>query len=1255
MKKGYKLSQLWLGLFISIAMIGSMQATSIHDIQYTTDAGSGSDCYPSSEDGNSVEVTGLVTAVMDNGRFYIQDGPNAWDGIYVYDSSVMPSVGDDLTITAEVDEYYGLSELKNVSAFTVNSSGNELNAPIVVTTGDLAGGCAENGESFEGLFVKIDNVTVTAAADQHGQWFIDDGSGACEVEDAFFEYAPEVGAEFSSVLGVVSYGYGEYEVNPRGENDIQLANPPLVIPDLMINEFLAASDACCDDGFGEAEDFIEIYNTGSEAVDLGGLWITDDLGDPTSWEQIPNTDASITTVDPGGFIVIWADKDQDTQGILHTNDIKLSSGGEEIGIIAISGADTAFVDSLTFGEQTDDVSFGRYPDGTENWAFLSTPTPGSANEMEQSSVTTIHDIQYVTDPSTDDASPLVDQEVTISGIVTAEFWNGSDNRYLFVQDAPGPWNGIVCFNYDGWDTFTFQSPMGDVNSIAEGDSVTLTGVVTEYYGLTELVDISSAMIHGPAIAPFGPDQVTAAQVGTGGPDAEAFESCLVAVDGVTITEPDEGNGEWTISDGTGSVRVDDKWDYFFWPEADVNLAKVVGVLDYNYSNTKIQPRLARDVVEAVGEPARIQRIQQVLFSDLLKTGEDEVSDISYYEGETVTLKGIVTMPTGLSYAGSGVKFIYEDVHGGPWSAILSYDPDSTAFPILFEGDLVHATGYIAEYSTGPANMTELFITEPVDLVDFEQEMPPIDTVSTGDLRWPTEAEQWGNVMVKVVDGIVSGNEYQYELFSVNDGSGDVLVDDDSDSIGVFFDNNPVPPVGSFVQSLRGWVYHHYGSNADSSAYKLEPLYIGDLEFGAGPPAINEPTREPCAPTSTDGSVTVTCEIEDNSTVASAEIFYSSNGGAYQSVAMTPGDGFEWSGDIPISDGDDVNYYIVATDDGADQSEPKSSTFPYDNENGQLGFVVTDNLTIYDVQFTSWPSGVSRYHNCDVTIKGIVTGDTAQYNSGYSSYAFQDGSGPWLGVLFDGDALDILSLGDEVQVSGFVTDFDPEWHFKFDGNTRVVNSTVEVLSTGNAVPAPALVSCEELSQTGEEVESYEGTLVQLNNVTVSSVNSYDWAITDDSGFECLIDDDMASIGADNFMSTLTEGQVLESIRGIFNFSFGTYKVQVRNMADLGQSAGINDDVNLNPYSYALYENFPNPFNPETQIRFELAATQDVKLAIYDILGRRVRFLTNQSYGPGFHVVNWNGRNDMGERVASGVYVYRIKAGNFISHRKMLMVQ
>ena len=251
-------------------------------------------------------------------------------------------------------------------------------------------------------------------------------------------------------------------------------------------------------------------------------------------------------------------------------------------------------------------------------------------------------------------------------------------------------------------------------------------------------------------------------------------------------------------------------------------------MDYSYSDTKIQPRLARDVVEE--GVTRIQRVQQVLYSDLLKTGSDSESDKSYLVDETVTLEGIVTMPTGLSYAGNGVKFIFEDEHGGPWSAILSYDPDSSAFPILFEGDVVQATGYIAEYTTGEANMTELFITQPVNLIDIG-EMPEVSDVSTGDLRWPTTAEQWGNVMVRVSNTEVTGNDFQYEVFEVDDGSGAVLIDDDSDSIFVYFDQVGPPPVGTSIESVRGWVYHHYGYYSDSTTYKLEPLYASDIVFG----------------------------------------------------------------------------------------------------------------------------------------------------------------------------------------------------------------------------------------------------------------------------------------------------------------------------------------------------------------------------------------------------------------------------------------
>ena len=869
-------------------------------------------------------------------------------------------------------------------------------------------------------------------------------------------------------------------------------------------------------------------------------------------------------------------------------------------------------------------------------------------------ITAIYDIQYTTDSSGD--SPLNGQTVTISGIVTAEFWGSSSNRYLYVQDAEGPWNGVVCFEYDGWDAFDFTSSSGTVHSVAEGDSVTVTGTVDEYYNLTEILDVTEVIVHGPAVNLISPAVVTPGQIMTGGTDAEAYEGCLVKVDNVTVDNADLGNGEWSVTDGTNSVHVDDIWDYYYFPESGQALAGVSGVMTYTYSNTKLEPRLARDVVEAEGDPVRIQRVQQVLYSDLIKAGTDETSDASYMSEETVTIEGIITMPTGLSYAGDGVKFIFADVNGGPWSAILSYDPDSSAFPSLFEGDLIQATGYISEYSTGPANMTELFITEPINILDFEQPLPAVDIVNTGDLRWPTEAEQWGNVMVSVEDAVVTNNELQYEIFALDDGTGSVLVDDDSDSIQVHFEAVGPPPVGSLVQSIEGWLYHHYGSNADSTAYKLCPRYVDDMVFGSGPPSISGIGREPCAPTSADTEVSVSCVIMDNSDIASAEIHYSVDGGAYQTVTMSSTGDSTWTGIIPVASNNEVNYYITATDDGVDQAEPKTSMFPYDIEYDQLGFVVTDDLTIAHVQETPWPSGITRYHGCGVTLSGIVTADTAQYSSGYSSYAFQDGTGQWNGLVFDTPELVTLTRGDEVEVTGTIDDFDADWHFQFDGNTRLINSTVTVLSSGNDEPAPALVSAGDLAQDGEEVESYEGVVVKLEGVTVSALNSFDWSITDASGGITLIDDDMATMAADNFMSALAEGQELEYVMGIFNYSFGTYKVQIRDLADLGQTMGINDDINLNPYVYRLLDNFPNPFNPETHIHFELGGQEMVKLIIYDALGRQVRTIVNgQSYTPGFHAVNWDGRDNNGQSVPSGVYIYRIKAGSFIADNKMLLVK
>ena len=869
-------------------------------------------------------------------------------------------------------------------------------------------------------------------------------------------------------------------------------------------------------------------------------------------------------------------------------------------------------------------------------------------------ITSIYDIQYVSDPDSDDASPYNGQEVTINGIVTAEFWGSDQYRYMTVQDAEGPWNGIVCFDYNGWDQFSWVDEFGNVHAgPGEGDEVTLTGTIEEYYNLTELTDVTTGIVHSG----FGPENLINPSVISVSDISEAYEGCLLKIENISVTNPDLGYGEWEFSDGSNTGICDDKWDYFYYPSQDHNLLEIVGVLDYNFNNYKIQPRLARDVVGA-GGITRIQRVQQVLYSDLMKTIEDASSDTSYMSQQTVTLEGVVTMPSGLSYAGSGVKFIFADVNGGPWSAILSYDPDSSAFPTLFEGDLIQATGYIAEYTTGSANMTELFITEPINIIDVEYALPVIDTINTGDLRLPTTAEQWGNVMVRVEEGIVTENDFQYEVFALDDGSGSVLVDDDSDSIAAYFESVGPPPVGSLLQSLEGWAYHHYGSYEDSSTYKLCPLYVSDMEFGSGPPSISDLSRDPCAPVSTDSEVVVSCAILDNSTISEALLYYSINGGEYSSVAMSSTEGDIFSGVIPISDGDEVFYYVSATDDGTDQSEPKTSIYPYDIEHEQLGFHVSDVLTISMIQETPWAAGNTLYQGCNVTVSGVVTADTAQFNSSYGAYALQDGTGQWDGLIFSTDQLELITRGDNITITGLATDraIGDEYGYKLDGNTRLINSTITVNSSGEDLSDYQLVSCEDLHQIADEVESYEGVLVQVNNVTISSIGDYDWSITDASGYEILIDDDMANMEADILMNSLSEGQELDYMRGIFNFSYGTYKIQTRDVDDMGTTMGVNDDVAVNPYDYELHNNFPNPFNPETQIRFSIGSSEIVKLTIYDMMGRQVRSLiSGESYGPGFHVVNWEGLNNQGEKVPSGMYIYRIKAGNFIADKKMVLVK
>ena len=91
------------------------------------------------------------------------------------------------------------------------------------------------------------------------------------------------------------------------------------------------------------------------------------------------------------------------------------------------------------------------------------------------------------------------------------------------------------------------------------------------------------------------------------------------------------------------------------------------------------------------------------------------------------------------------------------------------------------------------------------------------------------------------------------------------------------------------------------------------------------------------------------------------------------------------------------------------------------------------------------------------------------------------------------------------------------------------------------------------------------------------------------------------------------------------------------------------------TFGLEANYPNPFNPETQIAYRLSTSGAVELAIYNILGQRIRTLVQEVQSAGRYRVVWNGRNDNGAPVASGIYLYRLSSTQEVQVRRLLLLK
>ncbi len=332
-------------------------------------------------------------------------------------------------------------------------------------------------------------------------------------------------------------------------------------------------------------------------------------------------------------------------------------------------------------------------------------TPGQANAVVPA-FTPIATIQETTDPTGD--SPLVGTVVTTVGVVTGVFDNGDR---VFIQDGSGPWSGI----------FLFRS-----GSMSVGDVVAITGDVEEFFGLTQFAFDSTTVLASGAGLP-DPEPLATAVIGD-----EQWESVLVRASNVTVTNPALGFGEWSISDGSGDVVVDDLGFYAYAPVLGDSLEFVQGPLYYSFGAFKIEPRGDADISDLFicGDPfTPIYDIQ----------GSGAASPLA---GTAVQVEGVVVgdfQENDGDYTDLDGFYIQDPVgDGDPATSdgIFVYAPGAMD---VMAGDAVRVSGTVSEFfdmteltnvsailNCGTGTVAPTAVTLPTDLEPFEGMLVTMD-------------------------------------------------------------------------------------------------------------------------------------------------------------------------------------------------------------------------------------------------------------------------------------------------------------------------------------------------------------------------------------------------------------------------------------------------------------------------------------------------------------------------------------------------
>jgi len=338
------------------------------------------------------------------------------------------------------------------------------------------------------------------------------------------------------------------------------------------------------------------------------------------------------------------------------------------------------------------------------------------------------------------------------------------------------------------------------------------------------------------------------------------------------------------------------------------------------------------------------------------------------------------------------------------------------------------------------------------------------------------------------------------------------------------------------------------------------------------------------------------------------------------VASTEDDGI-WEWEIP-EDLTTSDYYVITISDAEDGDPIDVSNAPF----SIIEPIPINSYSIYEIQYST--SGPSPHEGELVETSGVVTAIFENY------FFIQDGVGAWNGIAVY--PLQEVVIGDEITISGSVLEYNDKTEL-----TDIINITIIGTS---GLPEPVIISSAELSSS----EDYESVLATLQNVTVSndSLGYGNWEVEDQSG-SCII----GGLGEYAYEPVLDD--FIYNLTGVVDYSFGAFKLEPRDNDDI-DLIGSEIDEQLVSASDPQLNNYPNPFNPSTTISFNLS-TEINENAVISIFNLKGQIIKTYSISNGQTSITWNGTDDSGKNVSSGVYLYKLDTDNNTYSKKMILLK